>query len=147
VNGIYREGEVWHVATNRGEYTADAVINCAGIQSAKLHNMISDKKYTVIPRRGEYYLMDRMANLPFSRTMFQCPTKMGKGILVSPTVHGNLLLGPSAEDIEDDADTATTAMGLKEVRKRRSLPGKTHRPGEPSPPFRASAPTRRTGIL
>jgi glycerol-3-phosphate dehydrogenase len=116
VLSMRREEDAWHVATNRGEFTARAVINCAGTQSAKLHNMISDKKkYSIIPRRGEYYLLDRMAHLPFSRTMFQCPTKMGKGILVSPTVHGNLLLGPSAEDIPDAQDTATTAMGLKGV--------------------------------
>ena len=115
VTGMRREDDMWHVATSRGEFTARAVINCAGIQSAKLHNMISNRKYTIIPRRGEYYLLDRMARLPFYRTMFQCPTKMGKGILVSPTVHGNLLLGPSAEDIPDAQDTATTAMGLKAV--------------------------------
>ncbi len=125
---IFRQGGVWHVNTSRGEYTAGAVINCAGTHSAKLHNMISGEKYTIIPRRGEYYLMDRMAHLPFSRTMFQCPTKMGKGILVSPTVHGNLLLGPSAEDIDDDADTATTAPGLKDVLEKARLTWKNASP-------------------
>ncbi len=125
---IFRQGESWHVVTDRGTFTANAVINCSGIQSAKLHNMISEKKYTIIPRRGEYYLMDRMAHLPFTRTMFQCPTKMGKGILVSPTVHGNLLLGPSAEDIDDDADTATTAMGLKDVLDKARLTWKNASP-------------------
>ncbi len=128
VQDLFRDGEVWHVLTNRGEFTARAVINCAGTHSAKLHNMISGKKYTIIPRRGEYYLMDRMAHLPFSHTMFQCPTKMGKGILVSPTVHGNLLLGPSAEDIDDDADTATTAMGLKTVLEKAHLTWKNASP-------------------
>ncbi len=128
VQSLFREGELWHVLTSRGEYTARAVINCAGTHSAKLHNMISDKKYTIIPRRGEYYLMDRMAHLPFSRSMFQCPPKMGKGILVSPTVHGNLLLGPSAEDIENDADTATTAMGLKTVLEKAKLTWKNASP-------------------
>lgn len=128
VQSIFRGNETWHVITNRGEFTASAVVNCAGIQSARLHNMISDKKYTIVPRRGEYYLMDRMAHLPFTRTMFQCPTKMGKGILVSPTVHGNLLLGPSAEDIEDDADTATTSMGLKEVLDKARLTWKNASP-------------------
>lgn len=111
---IYQDG-LWHVSTNRGEFCARAVVNCAGVYSAKLHNQISPRKYEIIPRRGEYYLLDRMVRLPFTRTMFQCPTKMGKGILVSPTVHGNLLLGPSAEDVPDAQDTATTAMGLKAV--------------------------------
>ncbi len=128
VLNISREGDVWQVKTNKGTITAQVVINCAGVQSAKIHNMISDKKFTIIPRRGEYYLMDRMANLPFTRTMFQCPTKMGKGILVSPTVHGNLLLGPSAEDINDEADTATTAMGLKTVLEKAKLTWKNASP-------------------
>ena len=128
VQRLYLEDGIWHAVTGSGEYTARAVVNCAGTHSAKLHNMISDKKYTIVPRRGEYYLMDRMAHLPFSRTMFQCPTKMGKGILVSPTVHGNLLLGPSAEDIDDDADTATTALGLKDVLEKARLTWKNASP-------------------
>ena len=128
VRNIMRKGGAWHAATSRGEFIAQAVINCAGVQSAMLHNQISEKKYTVIPRRGEYYLMDRMARLPFARTMFQCPTKMGKGILVSPTVHGNLLLGPSAEDIHDEADTATTATGLKAVLDKARLTWKNASP-------------------
>ncbi len=128
VKSIRREGDIWLVVTDRGTYTADAIINCAGVNSAKLHNMISGKKYTIIPRRGEYYLLDRMEVLPFSRTMFQCPTKMGKGILVSPTVHGNLLLGPSAEDIGDALDTATTAMGLYTVLEKARLTWKNASP-------------------
>ena len=128
VQSIFRKEDRWHVITNRGEYTAQAVMNCAGIQSAKLHNQVSQRQYTIIPRRGEYYLMDRMAHLPFARTMFQCPTKMGKGILVSPTVHGNLLLGPSAEDIDDEADTATTAMGLQAVLDKAKLTWKNASP-------------------
>ncbi len=128
VQKISRRGDVWRVLTSRGEFFAQAIVNCAGVQSAKLHNQISQRKYAIIPRRGEYYLMDRMARLPFSRTMFQCPTKMGKGILVSPTVHGNLLLGPSAEDIGDEADTATTAMGLKAVLDKARLTWKNASP-------------------
>ena len=109
------EDGLWHVAATSGEYTCKVLVNCAGVGSAKIHNMMSDNELTIINRRGQYYLMDRMANLPFKMTMFQCPTKMGKGILVSPTVHGNLLLGPTAEDIPGELDTATTAEGLAEV--------------------------------
>ncbi len=102
----------WHITTDKGERTYDILVNCAGVGAATIHNMMSDDLLRIIDRRGQYYLMDRMAELPFTMTMFQCPTKMGKGVLVSPTVHGNLLLGPSAEDIEDELDTATTAEGL-----------------------------------
>ena len=109
------EDGLWHVLTNKGERTCKIFVNCAGVGSAKIHNMMSGNELTIINRRGQYYLMDRMAKLPFAMTMFQCPPKMGKGILVSPTVHGNLLLGPTAEDIPDAQDTATPAEGLAEV--------------------------------
>ena len=111
VSRIWKD-EAWHVATAKGELTARAVINCAGVGAAELHNMISDEPVRIIPRRGEYYLLDHTVKCPFRRTMFQVPGKMGKGVLISPTAHGNALLGPSAEDIEDGFDTATTRQGL-----------------------------------
>ena len=95
-----------------------ALVNCAGDGSALIHNQLSDEKLELIPRRGQYYLLDRPAVAPFSRTIFQCPSKMGKGVLVSPTAHGNVLLGPSAEDIEDPLDTATTQEGLDFVMEK-----------------------------
>ena len=113
--GAKREGGRWHVQTGKGEFTAKVLVNCAGVFSAKLHNMISDTKLNIINRRGQYYLLDRVTPLPFTMTMFQCPTKMGKGVLVSPTVHGNTLLGPSAEDIPD-ADGRVHHGGGLEVR-------------------------------
>ena len=72
----------------------------------------------MIHRRGQYYLLDRTVKQPFDHTVFQCPSLMGKGVLVSPTVHGNLLLGPTAEDIGDPLDTATTSSGLDEILKK-----------------------------
>ena len=115
------EDGLWHVEATSGTYTCRVLVNCAGAGSAKIHNMMSKHVLRIINRRGQYYLMDRMAKLPFARTMFQCPTKMGKGVLVSPTVHGNLLLGPSAEDIDDALDTATTADVLANVLKTSRL--------------------------
>ncbi len=107
--------------TTKGEMTARIVINCAGVNSAKLHNQLSDDKLTIIPRKGEYYLLDHTKPLQFGMTMFQCPTKMGKGVLVSPTCHGNLLLGPSAIDVEDGTDVSTTAEALAAVAKASRL--------------------------
>lgn len=113
VEGVVKgQDGLWHVTTDRAEHTCRILVNCAGVGAATIHNMMSDDLLRIIDRRGQYYLMDRMENLPFTMTMFQCPTKMGKGVLISPTVHGNLLLGPSAEDIEDELDTATTEKGL-----------------------------------
>ncbi|MBP3453633.1 MAG: NAD(P)/FAD-dependent oxidoreductase [Clostridia bacterium] len=115
------EDGLWHVQATSGEYTCKVVINCAGVGSATIHNMMSDDKREIINRRGQYYLMDRVSPLPFTMTMFQCPTKMGKGVLVSPTVHGNILLGPSAEDIPDALDVSTTAEGLQFVLEKSKL--------------------------
>ncbi len=103
----------FRLVTSQGEMTAKIIVNCAGVHSAELHNQLSGTKLTVIPRKGEYYLLDHVKPLQFTMTMFQCPTKMGKGILVSPTVHGNLLLGPTATDVEDGSAVETTAEGLK----------------------------------
>ncbi|NLD82919.1 MAG: NAD(P)/FAD-dependent oxidoreductase [Clostridiales bacterium] len=130
VTALQREEEHWHVTTTRGDFQARAVINCAGVGAAKLHNLISDREVTIIPRRGEYYLLDHTVKCPFRHTMFQVPSKMGKGVLITPTAHGNALLGPSAEDIEDGLDTATTRYGLDFVldKCRLTWPGVNIRP-------------------
>lgn len=111
----------WQVRTSSDTYICRSVINCAGASGALIHNMYSKNHLSIIHRRGQYYLLDRSPVQPFSRTVFQCPTKMGKGVLVSPTVHGNLIIGPNAEDISDPLDTATTAKGLSEVLSRAGL--------------------------
>ncbi len=110
----YREGS-WHVQTSQGEYSARILVNCAGYSSAEFHNQMGGEGARIINRRGQYYILDHPDVLPFDHTMFQCPTRMGKGILVAPTVHGNVLLGPTAEDIEDPEDTQTTQAGLDDV--------------------------------
>ncbi|MBR0407759.1 MAG: NAD(P)/FAD-dependent oxidoreductase [Clostridia bacterium] len=112
VSKVYEEHDTWHVETPQGVLEARAIVNCAGVGAAALHNQISDQEVKIIPRRGEYYLLDSTVKCPFNRTMFQVPSKMGKGVLISPTAHGNALLGPSAEDIEDGTDTRTTRQGL-----------------------------------
>ena len=107
--------------TEANVYRSRAVVNCAGAGGADLHNLLSDVKLEMVHRRGQYYLLDRSVASPFRRTIFQCPSVMGKGVLVSPTVHGNVLLGPSAEDIPDALDTATTQSGLDFVLSRARL--------------------------
>ncbi len=96
--------------------SAKLVINCAGVYSDKIAKMVGDDSFTITPRRGEYMLLDKECGAHVSHTVFRCPTKMGKGILVSPTVDGNLLLGPTAEDIAEKDNTATTEGGLATVR-------------------------------
>lgn len=91
------------------------VINSAGLYSDKIAAMTGDCDFDVHPRRGEYMLLDRECGSFTSRTIFHTPTKMGKGILVSPTVDGNLLLGPTATDIVDKEDTKTTMEGFASI--------------------------------
>ena len=98
-------------------FTAKAVVNCAGIKSDEINNLVSNVKYSIKARRGEYLMLDRDEDGVFSATMFQCPSKMGKGILVSPTVDGTVIVGPTAEDIDDKDDKATTFGGLENVKK------------------------------
>ena len=96
-------------------FEAPIVINAAGVYADEIHNMICEEKIRIVPRRGEYRLMDKNCGDLVNSTIFQQPSKMGKGILVTPTVHGNLLVGPTAEDIPDKQDVDTTAEGLAKV--------------------------------
>ena len=124
VTGIRSEGE-WKVMCADGrEFGARAVVNCAGIHSDELNNLVSATKYSIGARRGEYLMLDRDEDGTFAATMFQVPSKMGKGILVSPTVDGTVIVGPTAEDIPDKEDKATTYAGLEKVKAgaRRTYP-------------------------
>ncbi len=121
VESVRKTDEGWVAKTNQGEIKAKILVNCAGASSAEIHNQMGGQKAEIVHRRGQYYILDHPDVLPFDHTMFQCPTKMGKGILVAPTVHGNVLLGPTAEDIADPLDVATTADGLDSVLKAARL--------------------------
>ena len=109
------------ITTPQGTLNARIVVNAAGLYADKIHRMVSDTPLAITPRRGEYFLFDKDCGDLVSRTIFQLPTKMGKGILVTPTAHGNLLVGPSAENIDDKENTATTTAGLASVRERAGL--------------------------
>ena len=93
------------------------IVNAAGAYSDAVARMLGDESFDVHPRRGEYMLFDREFGGLVSHTIFRCPSKMGKGVLVTPTVDGNLLVGPTAEDITDKEDTATTAEGQARIRR------------------------------
>lgn len=115
VSDIKKVGDHFVIQTNNGVYEAKYVVNAAGVYADKFHNMVSENKIHITPRRGDYCLLDKTAGGHVSKTIFALPGKFGKGILVTPTVHGNLLLGPTAIDIEDKEGINTTAAGLNEV--------------------------------
>jgi len=110
----------FHIETSGEDFDTKVLVNAAGVYADVIHNMVSDEKIHITPRKGQYILMDKNAGSLVSHTLFQLPTKMGKGILVTPTVHGNLMAGPTADDA-DPEDTSTTAEGLDTVLTRGAL--------------------------
>ncbi|WP_026523221.1 NAD(P)/FAD-dependent oxidoreductase [Butyrivibrio sp. MB2005] len=114
------EDGLFHVRTNNGEYISKVVVNAAGVYADKIHNMVSEDKMHIIERRGDYLLLDKEVGNYVSHTIFPQPTKYGKGVLVTPTVHGNLLVGPTAIDLENKEGNNTTAAGLNEVTAKAS---------------------------
>ena len=107
---------VFTLKTTSGEVKAKYIVDAAGAYSDEIAKMIGDNSIELVMRRGEYFILDKAVGNMVSHTIFQCPSKMGKGILVSPTVDGNLLIGPTAEDIDEKENTATTANGLNTVK-------------------------------
>lgn len=115
VKNITRRQNIWEIETTKGIFEAGCIINATGVYADKFHNMVSEKKIHITSRKGEYCLLDRTAGTHVSHTVFTLPGKLGKGVLVTPTVHGNLLIGPTAADIEDKEGVNTTREGLDEV--------------------------------
>lgn len=125
VTGIaYRDGG-YLVTTDQGEMEGKVVVNAAGVHADEIHNMVSRDTMEITPRKGEYLLYDKRIGNLVGHTLFQLPTALGKGILVTPTVHGNLLTGPTAVDLEDKDGIDTTKEGMDIVRQKAefSVPG------------------------
>lgn len=129
VEKIEFDGEKFTVSGNDKNITAKYVINAAGVYCDEIAALIGDTSIHTMPRKGEYMLCDKSVGALANHTIFQCPSKMGKGILVTPTVDGNLLLGPSALDIEDKNDVTTSADTLADVLEtaKKSVPCLTTR--------------------
>ena len=115
VQRLEKKDDIWEIHTNQGVFKTKYVVNAAGVYADKFHNMVSEKKIHITPRRGDYCLLDKTAGAHVSKTIFALPNEFGKGILVTPTAHGNLLLGPTAIDIEEKEGTNTTREGLDQV--------------------------------
>ncbi|MGY3749098.1 NAD(P)/FAD-dependent oxidoreductase [Vagococcus acidifermentans] len=120
VTGIDTEDGYYTLHTNAETIDSRLVINAAGVHAEDIHKMVAEPSFKTIPCRGEYYLLDLEESGTVNHVIFQCPTKVGKGILVSPTVHGNIIVGPNAEDIDSElldtgADLANTIDGLADV--------------------------------
>lgn len=121
-NGDHFSIETIHTDTKESEvFEAKIVINAAGVHSDEMNNMVSGHKLHITARKGEYFLLDKDAGSYVSNTIFQLPSKMGKGVLVSPTIHGNLLVGPTAEDVDNKEALNTTLDGLDSLGRTAAL--------------------------
>lgn len=129
VKKIDFDSNVFTVSNGEKEITTKYVINAAGVYCDEMAALIGDNSINTTPRKGEYMLCDKSIGHLANHTIFQCPSKMGKGVLVTPTVDGNLLIGPSAIDIDDKDDVATIAETLSSVLEtaKKSVPCLTTR--------------------
>ncbi|MBC5737007.1 NAD(P)/FAD-dependent oxidoreductase [Lawsonibacter faecis] len=116
VDAIAKTPGGWQVSGRRGVFESRFVINAAGVFADRIHDLAAPHAYAIHPSRGQYFLLDKAEGDRVGRVIFQCPGPAGKGVLVAPTVHGNLIVGPNAEPVERE-DTATTADGLRFVRE------------------------------
>lgn len=131
-NGILNGGELklgmevsnikkddrFKIITTKGEIIESKyIINAAGVYADKIHNLICEESFKINPIKGEYFVMDNSQGSVIKHTIFQCPSSKGKGVLVTPTVHGNVLVGPNAESVDDKENTATTAENLEFIKQ------------------------------
>jgi glycerol-3-phosphate dehydrogenase len=101
------------VQTTEGAVRTEWVVNAAGLFSDQVNRWFGHHEFTIAPRRGQLIVFDKLARALVSSIVLPVPTQRTKGVLVAPTVYGNVLLGPTADDIDDREDTATTAPGLE----------------------------------
>ncbi|MBQ4001579.1 MAG: NAD(P)/FAD-dependent oxidoreductase [Lachnospiraceae bacterium] len=126
VTGIRTEnGEVKEVETTGGTIETKVVINAAALYCDEIAAMVGKADYKVVPRRGQFYILDRNTAVKVNHIVLPIPTKITKGKLMTPTIHGNMLVGPTAEDLPDKTDKATTVEGLASIEAdvKRLIPG------------------------
>jgi glycerol-3-phosphate dehydrogenase len=121
VQEIRREpqGE-YHLEGPGGWVRCHYLINAAGLHADEIDRLLGRQAFTITPRRGEFIVFDKFARRLLRHILLPVPTPLTKGILIAPTVYGNVLLGPTAEDVQDKADTKTTAAGLRRLLEKGS---------------------------
>ncbi len=109
INGSFK------VTAGDKAYDTKYIINAAGLYSDRIAEMVGAKDFEIYPSKGQYYLLDKTSNWLVNSVIFQCPTEKGKGVLVSPTAEGNIIIGPNAESGNERDDVSTTREGLEFV--------------------------------
>lgn len=115
VKGIEKMAEGYELITPEGKLTSKMIINCAGVYADEINNMVNSATFEIKPNAGEYNLFDKSMGTLVNSVIFRCPSAAGKGVLVAPTVHGNLIMGPTAMAVEDKDDVSTTYEGLMHI--------------------------------
>ncbi len=122
VEKITKEEDGFHLSTSKGEIVSSYVINAAGLYADDVYSsLLGHKEFSIQAVKGDYYLLDKDEGKLFSHVLFQTPSKVGKGVLVSPTVHGNLIVGPDAQEIADKSRVNVTKEGLDTVKEKSKL--------------------------
>ncbi len=116
VTDIKKLTDHFKIITNVGDIEAKFVINAAGVYADDIYEMVGEPYFQLLARKGNYFIFDKEAGSLVNNVIFPCPSKKGKGILVAPTVHGNLLIGPDAEPV-DKGDVSTTSERLDYIKK------------------------------
>ncbi len=121
INRINKTNTALDTDIKTQDFTADYVINAAGLFSDIISKKAGFDYFSISPRKGQYLIFDRFSGRGLKSVLFQVPSKMGKGILVTPTYHNNLMIGPDALDIESREDTVTDAESLKQIIEKAGL--------------------------
>lgn len=119
------EGSVTAVVTTQGEIETSYVVNAAALHCDDIAAMVGKAEYKVVARRGQFYILDKNTNCKVKNIVLPIPTKITKGKLMTPTIHGNMLVGPTAEDLDNKVDVSVTAEGLDSIYEdvRKMIPG------------------------
>lgn len=112
---LQEDGRVVGARTTAGDIQAQYIVNAAGLWCDEVASMVGKADYTVNPRKGQFYILDKNTSCRVEHIVLPIPTKLTKGKLVCPTIHGNMLVGPTAEDLTDKEDKSTTAEGLASI--------------------------------
>ncbi len=108
--------EHYEIITNKGNFECKYVINCAGVYADKINDMLAEHYFEIKARKGHYFVMDLSEREIMKTVIFQCPSAKGKGVLVAPTVHGNILVGPDSEFVDEKFDNSTDSARLAYTR-------------------------------
>lgn len=116
VRSIEKKDNGFVINCNDEKISAKYVVNAAGLYADRINEMVNPPSFKIKPSRGEYFLLDKDTGKHASHVLFPCPTALGKGVLIAPTAHGNLIIGPNSEAVDSKEATETTAAGLAYVR-------------------------------